>query len=86
MAHILDKPRTWLLAHPEATLNNTQYNKIIQAANRLEHGEPLPYVIGHWEFYGMDFHLTPDVLIPRPETELIGRTRHKLVASPSTSA
>jgi release factor glutamine methyltransferase len=71
VAHILGKSRTWLLAHPDITLNNTQYNKIIQAANRLVHGEPLPYVNGHWEFYGMDFDLTPDVLIPRPETELI---------------
>lgn len=71
VAHFLEKPRTWILAHPEAPLNNTQYNKIIQSANRLEHGEPLPYVIGHWEFYGLDIHLTPDVLIPRPETELL---------------
>ncbi len=38
---------------------------------RLERGEPLPYVIGHWEFFGLDFDLTPDVLIPRPETELL---------------
>ncbi len=71
VAHCLDKPRTWIIAHPEAPLNNAQYNKIIQAANRMEHGEPLPYIIGHWEFYGLDFHLTPSVLIPRPETELL---------------
>ena len=48
-----------------------------QAANfefllqRLENGEPLPYVLGHHEFFGLDFDLTPDVLIPRPETELL---------------
>jgi release factor glutamine methyltransferase len=71
VAHYLDKPRTWILAHPEALLNNTQCNEIIQAASRLKRGEPLPYVIEHWEFYGMDFHLTPAVLIPRPETELL---------------
>lgn len=71
VAHTLEKPRTWILAHPEAPLNTTQYNKIIRAANRMEHGEPLPYVIGHWEFYGLDFNLTPSVLIPRPETELL---------------
>ena len=70
-AHTLGKTRTWILAHPEARLNNSEYNKIIQATERLGHGEPLPYVIGHWEFFGMDFHLTPEVLIPRPETELI---------------
>jgi release factor glutamine methyltransferase len=38
---------------------------------RLEHGEPLPYVLGHQEFFGLDFDITPDVLIPRPETELL---------------
>ena len=38
---------------------------------RLEGGEPLPYVLGHQEFFGLDFDLTPDVLIPRPETELL---------------
>ena len=38
---------------------------------RLESGQPLPYVLGAWEFYGLTFELTPDVLIPRPETELL---------------
>jgi len=71
LAYCLEKPRTWILAHPEAAVNNTQYNNIIQAAGRLMHGEPLPYVLGHWEFYGLDFLVTPDVLIPRPETELM---------------
>ena len=71
VAHCLEKPRSWVLAHPEAHINNHQYNKIIQGMHRLEYGEPLPYIIGHWEFFGLDFHLTPDVLIPRPETELL---------------
>ncbi len=38
---------------------------------RLENGDPLPYVLGHWEFFGLEFEVTPDVLIPRPETELL---------------
>ena len=38
---------------------------------RLESGEPLPYVLGQWEFFGLEFEVTPDVLIPRPETELL---------------
>lgn len=71
VAHLLQRPRSWVLAHPEAVLDHQQYNHINQALNRLKHGEPLPYVIEHWEFFGLDFHLTPDVLIPRPETELL---------------
>jgi release factor glutamine methyltransferase len=71
IAHCLEKPRSWILANPEERLTETQYEYICQAVNRLIRGEPLPYVIGHWEFYGLDFQLTPDVLIPRPETEIL---------------
>ena len=71
VAHFLDKPRSWVVAHPEAHINDYQYKKTIEGLVRLEGGEPLPYVIGHWEFFGFDFYLTPDVLIPRPETELL---------------
>lgn len=70
-AHILDKPRTWVLAHPETTLTREQQNNLAQSLERLENGEPFPYVLGHWEFFGLDFDITPDVLIPRPETELL---------------
>jgi release factor glutamine methyltransferase len=38
---------------------------------RLEGGQPLPYILGGWEFFGLPFRVTPDVLIPRPETELM---------------
>jgi release factor glutamine methyltransferase len=71
VAHFLDKSRPWVMAHPEALLDDDQYHKVIQGLERLEQGEPLPYVIGHWEFHGLDFHLSPDVLIPRPETEML---------------
>ncbi|NWG33578.1 MAG: peptide chain release factor N(5)-glutamine methyltransferase [Chloroflexi bacterium] len=71
IAHILDKSRTWILAHPELTLSAGQQAQLEESTRRLERGEPLPYVLGHWEFFGMDFNITPDVLIPRPETELL---------------
>jgi release factor glutamine methyltransferase len=71
LAHIFDKPRTWVIAHPASSLNVDQAAKFGVLINKLEQGEPLPYVLGHWEFFGLDFDLTPDVLIPRPETELL---------------
>jgi len=70
-AHILKRTRTWVMAHPEYQPDTRQEVELEQALHRLIHGEPLPFLIGHWEFYGLDFHLTRDVLIPRPETELL---------------
>lgn len=71
LAHILNKPRTRLLAHPETRLTDAQMESIKQALTRLTAGTPLPYVLGRWEFFGREFIVTPDVLIPRPETELL---------------
>jgi release factor glutamine methyltransferase len=71
LADVLDRSRTWITAHPEAHLTQPQLASIKKAVTRLEAGEPLPYVLGHWEFFGLDLEITPDVLIPRPETELL---------------
>lgn len=71
ISHILNKPRTWVLAHPELTLTTEQQRQLEDSLCRLESGEPFPYVIGKWEFFGLEFEVTPDVLIPRPETELL---------------
>ena len=71
LAHIVEKPRTWLLAHTSWVADLRAEKRLEKLIRRLEQGEPLPYVLGHWEFYGLDFHLTKDVLIPRPETELL---------------
>ena len=71
VAHVLRKPRSWLLAHDDSSLDPEQASTLEILIQRLERGQPLPYVIGHWEFFGLDLDLTPDVLIPRPETELL---------------
>jgi release factor glutamine methyltransferase len=71
LAQVLGRPRAWVMAHPQAELNDAQTKRLQGQLQRLEAGEPLPYVIGHWEFYGLDFQLNPAVLIPRPETELL---------------
>lgn len=71
LSHEVDHPRSWLLAHPEFSPTPDQDRNIQDALQKLENGIPLPYVIGSWEFYNLRFHLTPHVLIPRPETEML---------------
>jgi len=69
LSHITQKPRAWFLAHNEYNLTPIQHHQLTDAITRLDAGVPLPYVLGHWEFYNLTFNLSPDVLIPRPETE-----------------
>jgi release factor glutamine methyltransferase len=71
LAHIIGHPRTWLLSHLDAPLTPPQLDSATQAFAQLRAGTPLPYILGHWEFYGLDPNVTKDVLIPRPETELL---------------
>jgi release factor glutamine methyltransferase len=61
--------RAWVLAHPEAKLDTTQAESFFALAARRDAGEPLQYITGVQEFYGLELQVTPDVLIPRPETE-----------------
>ncbi len=74
LAHVTGKNRTWLMSHPEASLTPQQAEALEMAQTQLEQGVPLPYILGHWEFFGMDFEVSPEVLIPRPETELLIET------------
>ncbi|HSL28361.1 MAG TPA: hypothetical protein VK900_04100, partial [Anaerolineales bacterium] len=71
LANITNRSRTWVIAHPELSLNSQAREELDRNLQRLEDGEPLPYVLGRWEFFGLEFEVTPDVLIPRPETELL---------------
>jgi release factor glutamine methyltransferase len=71
LANELKKSREFVLAHPEIELTKkqeTNYKQLI--ARRLKH-EPLAYILGHKEFYGLNFLVTRDTLIPRPETEML---------------
>ncbi|MBM3180824.1 MAG: peptide chain release factor N(5)-glutamine methyltransferase [Chloroflexi bacterium] len=71
LAHTLGHPRTWLLAHLDTPLTVPQIAVTTQAFDEYQAGTPLPYIIGHWDFFGLEFDITKDVLIPRPETELL---------------
>lgn len=71
LAGLTGRSRAWLMAHPEADLPPQEAEFVTKAILLLENGEPLPYILGEWEFFGLRFAVTPAVLIPRPETELI---------------
>jgi release factor glutamine methyltransferase len=71
LEHALNQPKSWILSHGEYSLIPYENHTLQTSLSQLLQGVPLPYVLGHWEFYGRTFHLTPDVLIPRPETELL---------------
>ena len=71
LAHLLQRARPYLLAHPEASLTPEQAATYAAHVARRAGGKPLPYITGRAEFYGLDFTVTPAVLIPRPETELL---------------
>jgi release factor glutamine methyltransferase len=71
LAHVLERPRAWVLAHPQAALSAGQENRLETALECLKNGAPLAHVLGRWEFYGLEFKLTADTLIPRPETEML---------------
>ncbi len=81
LAHVAGRPREWVMAHPEAELTAEQRRQFESLAARAAAGTPLPYLLGHWEFFGLDFRITPDVLIPRPETELLVETALSLAQS-----
>lgn len=71
LAHFLDQPSSWVAAHPEFSLKPELEASLTKALAQLKTDKPLPYIIGHWEFFGLDFSISPAVLIPRPETELV---------------
>jgi release factor glutamine methyltransferase len=71
LAEMMGRPREWLLAHPEAAVPPAIEGQLTSSLQRLACGEPLPYVLGWHEFFGRRFLVSPAVLIPRPETELL---------------
>jgi len=71
LAYVAGRDRAWLLAHPEDSLSPEQTERFEQFLARAAQGEPLAYLLGEKEFCGLAFMVTPDVLIPRPETETL---------------
>jgi len=74
MMFTLDCDRAYLFAHPERELTKKEQARYAEALDQRAHGIPAQYITGHQEFWGMDFVVTPAVLIPRPETEHVIET------------
>jgi release factor glutamine methyltransferase len=71
LSHIIHKDRVWLITHRDDVLDDKNQLDFKKAIQRRSIREPLQYIIGNQEFWGLEFKVGPDVLIPRPETELI---------------
>lgn len=69
LSHILSVDRSWLVAHGDEEIDNNKVDTFEGYTKRRAAREPVAYITSHKEFYGRDFMVTPDVLIPRPETE-----------------
>lgn len=71
LTHALNLSRVQLITQSERTLTAEEAQRLSALFRRRVAGEPIAYIVGEREFYGLALHVTPDVLIPRPETELL---------------
>lgn len=71
LCHVMQRDAAYLIAHAKESLAPEQAGMFNALVARRAAGEPVAYIIGMREFFGLEFHVTPAVLIPRPETELL---------------
>ena len=71
LCHVMERDAGYLIAHPDARLGSGRQHTLEALVARRRTGEPVAYITGRREFFGLDFKVTPAVLIPRPETELL---------------
>lgn len=81
LSFILGKDRTFLISHAEDQVDDRSWNRFREFVERRATGEPLQYITGVQDFYGREFRVTPDVLIPRPETELLVEAALQIVGN-----
>src|SRR5215472_12997579 len=69
LLHVVGRDRTWIYSHPEEEISASDAERYSALIQRRAAGEPTQHLTGKQEFWGLEFEVTPDVLIPRPETE-----------------
>lgn len=74
LSHALSRDRAFLVTHSDERLTAEQLRSYLSSVERRAAGEPLQYITGAQEFYGLNFEVNENVLIPRPETELLVET------------
>jgi release factor glutamine methyltransferase len=79
LAHAVHRDRVYLFGHPEHELSDLEWLHYGRYLHERMQGKPTQYITGRQEFYGRDFRVTPDVLIPRPETEHVVETALRLM-------
>ena len=84
LAHVMKKNRAWLYANPDAIVGARATERFNGLLERRAAGEPVAYLAGEREFWSLPLSVTPDVLIPRPETELLVETALRLLPRGST--
>ena len=80
LAHSLRRARTWLLAHDDAPIGSQAFDAVTALMARRSGGEPLAYLVGEREFRGLRLRVTPDVLVPRPDSETLVEWALELLA------
>jgi release factor glutamine methyltransferase len=84
LRHALGVSRAWLIAHADQVLDTKEVARFEYLLQHRLQGEPVAYILGNREFYGLDFSVAPGVLIPRPDTETLVEAALRLI--PETSA
>src|SRR5204862_7940028 len=83
LSFVLGKDRTFLISHAEDPVDHDSLERLREFVERRASGEPLQYIVCVQDFFGREFRVTADVLIPRPETELLVEAVLELVKYPA---
>ena len=85
LGYVLARDRSFIVTHAEDAVGEEHAGRFRQCVERRAEGEPLQYITANQEFFGLDFEVTKDVLIPRPETELLIDVALRLFSEPGAA-